>query len=293
MRSKARRAAIVRVPSLSAVAPEFTLARSGMDGHVSVNVPRVEIIDLARLREVISLPAALRIEHGSGRAKFHADVQLRTGAMRGDADVVARGIRAHVGATRVFGDLDARVRGRRPGGATAATDLSGSTIAIHRAGTGNPTPPANAWWGKIAFRKATLRTHGGVRFDAKAHLTAKDASPATVLVSENTGVPSWAANIFGMPALDANAEMRIRPRSLEVRSLVAHGGGTSLRAEYSKRKGTQDGAVLLDLGWIALGYDLDEDSTGLMLIGPERWFRRETGDHAPQSERCRQKGGGR
>ncbi len=48
----------------------------------------------------------------------------------------------------------------------------------------------------------------------------------------------------------------------------------SVRAEYTKRNGRQDGGALLELGWIDLGYDLAEGSTGLVLVGPDAWFGR-------------------
>jgi hypothetical protein len=182
-----------------------------------------------------------------------------------------------LGSTVLFGDLTCRVRATRSGAARGSTDFSGSTLAIEHAGTGNAVRVEDAWWGNVAVRKATLRTSDGVRFDAKAHLTAKDASPATVLVAQNSGVPTWAANIFRMPGLQADAEVRVAPSSFEVRSLEARGGGSaSFRAEYAKRAGRQDGAVLMDLGWINLGYDLSDGSTGLVVFGPESWFERKT-----------------
>jgi len=113
-----------------------------------------------------------------------------------------------------------------------------------------------------------------VRFDAKVHVAAKDAAPATSLVSENTAVPAWAANIFRMPELVADAGVEVVPSSLEVRSLVARGGSTSVRAEYARRDGRQDGAVLLDLGWMDLAYDLADGATGLVLVGPQGWYGR-------------------
>jgi hypothetical protein len=79
-----------------------------------------------------------------------------------------------------------------------------------------------------------------------------------------------------MPVLDADAEVRFAPLAVEVRSLAARGGGTSLRAEYAKRDGRQDGGVLMDLGWIDLGYDLADGATGLVLLGPKAWFGRKT-----------------
>ena len=275
-RSKPSGPAVVVVPSLSVVAPRFTLAPSGVDGHVSIDLPRADLIDLRSLRELLPLPAGLHIERGRGRARLRAHIELGDGSARGDGELVARGVRGRIGSTRVFGDLTLALRARRTGAAQGSTDWSGSSLAITHAGTGNAIPLEGAWWAKVALPKASLVASRGVRFDAKVHLTAKDASPATAIFSQNAGVPSWAANIFTMPGLESDAEVRIAPSSFEVRSLVARGGNTSLRAEYSKRDGRQDGAVLMDLGWINLGYDLADGGAGLVLFGPESWYARKT-----------------
>jgi hypothetical protein len=266
------------VPSLIAVAPHLMLAPAGLDGHVSIDLPAADLVDLGRLRDVVRLPAGTAIEGGRGRARLHADVELGSGSAKGDAEVVTYGTRARFGSTELFGDLDLALRARRSGGAGGTTDLSGSALAVTHAGTGSGAPPEDAWWANVALREATLRTTGGVHFDAKAHVAAKDASPATVLVAENTGVPTWAVDIFRMPALDADAQVVVVPSSIEVRSLVASGAGsTSVRAEYARRDGHHDGAVLLDLGWIDLGYDLAEKgSTDLVLLGPQAWYARRT-----------------
>jgi hypothetical protein len=273
VRSARSGAIMLDVPSLTAVAPRLALAPSGADGHVTIDVPRAELAHLGGLGELGLLPAGLVIEDGRGRAKLHADVELGTKSLRAEGEVALRGIRARAGSTELFGDLDCAVRAQPTEGVGDSTDLSGSTLAMTHAGTGNATPLEDAWWANGALSEATLRTHGGVRLAAKVHITAKDASPATALVSQNTAVPTWAANIFRMPVLEADAEVRLAPSSFEVGSLVAHGGGsTSVRAEYADRDGRKDGAVLLNLGWIDLGYDLAYGSTGLVLFGPDAWF---------------------
>ena len=272
-RSARTGAAILAVPLLTLVAPRLVLGPSGVDGHASLDVPRADIVHLAALGELVSLPQGLTLEQGSGRVKVHTEVDLGSGSMRGDGEAVAWGVHARAGSTEVFGDVDCVVRARSAGG---STDLSGSTLSITRAGTGKGAAPEDAWWGKIALREATLRTTGGLRFDAKAQLAAKDATPATVLVSQNTGAPAWATNVFRMPVLDAGAEVRVTPAAFEVRGLVAHGGNTSVRAEYASREGRQDGAVLMELTWIDLAYDLSEGASGLVLIEPQAWYARKT-----------------
>ena len=113
-------------------------------------------------------------------------------------------------------------------------------------------------------------------FDAQVHGTATDASPAAALVADNAGVPAWAANMFRMPNLHVDGEVRATGSSLELRSLAAQGGGASVRMEYAKRGALQNGAMLMDLGWVELGYDLTAGSTGLVVLGSEGWFNRKS-----------------
>jgi hypothetical protein len=256
---------------LSAVASHLTLAPSGLHGQLAIDLPRADLPDLAKLRGL--LPAnGFRVDHGRGRVRFHADVDLSTGSASADGKVVARGIRARVGTSEFTGDLAGIVRARRSERTNGLTDLSGSSVSLSRVRT--KSAPEDEWWGAVTLADATLATTGGARFKARAHLTAKDATPATDFVAENTGVPTWAADSFTMPSLAADAKLRLAPGSFEVSSLVARGGGTAVRAEYARRDGRQDGAVLMDLGWISVVYDLTEGATGLVLIGPESWYER-------------------
>jgi hypothetical protein len=263
---------MLAVPALTAVAPSLVLTSSSVEGYLSIDLPRGDLVHLDRLHEWVSLPRGVDVESGGGRAKLHGDVELGTGVVRGDGEIALRGVRARVGSTALFGDLDCTLKARRAGGAGGATTLSGTTFAITHAGTGSAPRLEDTWWANGGLRGATLRTEGGLHLDARVHVVAKDASPATALVSQNTAVPAWAADIFRMPILDADAEVRVAPSSFEVRSLLAHGANASVRAEYTKHDGRQDGAALLDLGWIDLGYDLADGSTGLVLAGPDAWF---------------------
>jgi hypothetical protein len=266
----------VVIPSVTVQAPSLAIAPSGVQGRVSLDFTRA-LVRLSRVREVILLPAGLDVDGGEAQAGLHAELDLGSGLMNGDSDIVARGIRVRLGSTAVLGDVVAHVKARGSDRAGAATDFSGTSVAITHAETGNaPAQASGAWWGTVSLQDATLRTKGGVTFGTKIHLVAKDASPATVLVSQNAGVPEWAVNVFRMPVLDATAELLIAGDSLEVRSLVARGGDKSIRMEYARREERTEGAVLADLGWSQVGYDLTDGASGIVLLGPEEWFERKT-----------------
>jgi hypothetical protein len=266
--------AVVVLPSLSANTGRFVLSPSGEEGHVSLDLPQVDVIDLSGLGALLPLPAGLRIDGGNGRGRFRADVELPSWSTQGDAELALRGVRARVGVTKLFGELTCSLKAQHLKDADGTTGFSGIQLAVTRAGTGTALSSDGAWWGKLELHDATLRRSGGLRFDAKAHLTAKDATPGTLLVSQNTAVPSWAADVVQMPVLRADARLTVLSRTFDLRSIVAHGEDSSLRAEYAEQNGQKDGGVLIDLGWLRFGYDLADGAPGLVLTGSEGWFER-------------------
>jgi hypothetical protein len=259
------------VPLITVAVPRLTIAPSGLKGRASLDFARA-VVRLSRMHELVVLPAGLEVDGGEAKAGLHAELDLGSGLMSGHSDIFARGVRVKLGSTAIFGDAAIHVKARTDH-AGASTDFSGSSLAITHAETGDaPAQAAGAWWGTVRLEDAVLRTGGGVTFGTKIHLTAKDATPATVLVSQNAGVPAWAADVFRMAVLDATADLRFRGSSIEVQSLVAHGGDKSIRMEYAIRDARTEGALLADLGWIQFGYDLTDGATGLVLLSPEKWF---------------------
>jgi hypothetical protein len=271
-----RSADLLTVPSLTIVTSRLGIGPTGNDGSLSLDVPSATIEDLHTLSAMGALPNDVCVEQGRVDASVHLDTDLRSGSATGDGRVVGRGLRARFGTTTVSADLTVEVRARRDAqGESGAEpiDLSGSKVAITQGGIG---PEHGNWWGNFEMRDAVLRTRDGVAFQGRMHGAATDASPATALVAGNTGVPTWAANMFRMPQLQVDGEIRATSSSLELRSLVAQGRGASIRMEFAKRGARREGAVLMDIGWVEMGYDLTAGSTGLVVLGSEGWFERKS-----------------
>jgi hypothetical protein len=271
-----RSADILTVPSLTIVTSRLAMAPAGNDGSISLDVPSAAIEDLRTLAAMGALPNDVCVERGRVDASIHVDTDLRSGSTTGDGHVVARELRARFGTTTVSANLTVEVRARRApnaGSGAEPIDLSGSKVAITQGGVGQEQ---GTWRGNFEMRDAILRTRDGPAFQGRVHGTATDASPATALVADNAGVPTWAANLFRMPDLHVDGEVRATGSSLELRSLVAQGGGHSIRMEYAKRGARREGAVLMDIGWVEMGYDLTAGSSGLVVLGSEGWFNRKS-----------------
>jgi hypothetical protein len=263
---------VIDVPSVAIHAQRLELAPSGVKGNASLDLERA-VVRLSAVREIVTLPNAFDFEGGEAQASLHAELDLDSGQIQGESRIVAQAVRAKIGASAVSGDVDVQVKARGNEREGESTDFSGTSVAITHAGAGDARAQSeDAWWGTVDLAKATLSTRGGPRLEAQVHVKAKDASPATVLVSQNAGVPEWAANIFRMPILDATADLRFTKSSFDIRSLVARGGAQSIRMEYARHDQRTEGALLADLGLVEVGYDLTDGATGIVLLGSETWF---------------------
>ena len=185
-------------------------------------------------------------------------------------------IRARAGSTEVFGDVDCVVRARRAGG---ATDLSGSTLfdhpRRHRKGA--------AARGRLVGERSRCRRRRCGRPGACASTRRRTSRRRTRPPRRSSSRRTRASRPGPPTSFGCRSSTRTRRCGWPLRrSRCARSSRTegAPRFERSTRSATgrQDGAVLMDLGWIDLGYDLTDGATGLVLVGPEAWYGAQDGD---------------
>ncbi len=125
------------------------------------------------------------------------------------------------------------------------------------------------------MKQATLRTSGGLRFDARLHLAAKGRDSG-----DRSGRAEQRRSGLGCQYLpDAGARRgrgSAHPPLFDRNALARRAWRRRVTARRVRRAGggQQDGAILLELGWTDLGYDLADGATGFVLLGPQTWFER-------------------
>jgi len=238
-----------------------------IDGGVSGEIATSNLIGLAKI-EGVHVGA-------DRRDPFKARLNMEEGFLRhGTHFETGTHLRTRIGPTQLTGNVKADVFAethKRDG----AVDLSGTTLALDGVDT-EEEPKTHDWWAKVTLHSATLSNAREPRFRGFIDATARDASPAVAIVAGNTGVPVWLAKVFGMKDLHAHAELRTAPGAFDLLSGEAKGeGSASIRADYVKRFGMTNGAVIAELGPLAAGVKLGDES-GLVLLGASSWFDRES-----------------
>jgi hypothetical protein len=194
------------------------------------------------------------------------DVDLVKLVGDGEVAVAARNLRLRLGAERMQGELTVAVHAKANG---AVTDLSGTRIAFRSDGA----PGTLDWWGRVQLRQATFCVRPGLRFRSAVSATAKDGSPLTALVADNTALPQWLIDAVSTKGLEATGELAVTPSVFALRSVEAHAQGADVGFEFGKiRQQKKEWALLLDLGVALAGVDVSDGQTQVLLFGARPWF---------------------
>ncbi len=216
-----------RVPSLTLAASRLAITPAGNDGSISLAMPSAAIADVRTLTAMGALPSDVCVARGRIDASMHVESDLGSGSANGDGQVVVRELRARFGATGVAAGVTVDVRARPAASEGSTTldsvELSGTSVAVADGSIGQT---GGTWSGILSMGDAILRFRDRADFHANVNGTATHASPATAILVDNAGC----AGLGGEHLSDAPAANRRRDPcdllSLELRSVVARGGGS-------------------------------------------------------------------
>ena len=256
-------------PSIAIRASHVVARKDDLEGAVTLDAPRIDLPSLAAFASIAPFPASTRVVGGTATANAGGSLDLKTMAAQGDVELLARNVDLRIDDTAFFGNLQVGAHAvRRADGA----DLSGSTIVFARGDDPRAPRGTNPWSATLTLSEAHLTNAGGPAFFAKIRGVATDASPATLFVSSETGVPAWITNAFRMRGLRVSGEVIVAPQFFAIRSLDARGEDAFVDLEYSRRGPMKDGALYLGTGILTGGIDLAGGSARLVPIGAKSWF---------------------
>jgi hypothetical protein len=214
------------------------------------------------------LPSGSSMHGGPVRGHGHFAGSLTDETASGTAELDAQALQMRAGALEMTGNANLALRGKVATGGSSF-DLTGTTLSLEHVESGG----VSDWWAKGSLQEASVQParegpHG--RFDVR--IDARDAKPAEAFVEKVSGVPKWVLDIFSIPNLHAQGELRFAPERLDLRGLDIHGGSTLVRIELAKHASSTRGLVLAEHGALVAGFGLGEETPKLVLFGAKPWF---------------------
>jgi hypothetical protein len=262
----ARGRVLIDAPSLIASAPTLVVDASGRHGVASLDLPRATLPDLAAFSGIVSFPKDVELQGGRGAVRAQLDVDVASLAVNGNVALAADDVTLRLASDVLRGRIVSRIVARRRGGATSLDGTTFSFDGVPQAGE------KNGWWTRVGLGDAELSLAHAPRFRSKIHLSAQNGSPIAAMVADSTPVPKWVIDAVPMNDLRADADVRVAPESLQVRSLTAHGGTDTVQAEYASLRGATAWALSVEAGPVRAGFHVADGKSQLVLFGVQPWF---------------------
>ena len=212
-----------------------------------------------------------RLSGGAGTARLALDVDKGLGT--GTLALASRDVTARYRKADLRGNAAIRVRFAPWDFERSRFDLSGSRVELTNVSSGGPGPDSREWWGRFDLPAADLRPGQAGAFVTKVSLHCRDARPLFTLF--NTNLPGWARSVLKLEGIEGAARVRIGKSLLDVEGLEAAGGSFNIRGRYRSAGQERQGAFLVETGALAVGLDIEGNSSRLKLLGARSWYEGE------------------
>jgi len=209
-----------------------------------------------------------RLSGGAGR--LSTEITVESGKGGGTLTTTSRRVSALYSKASITADAGARVRIREWDLQHDRIDLSGTRISLDHVVAGEPGPDSRDWWGRFDLRSADVRGGRPAAFQTDVAVHCRDARPLFTLFQ--VGLPGWARGVLKLEGLDAHANVGLGKKYTSVEGLDAAGGSFRILGDYKATKDSRNGAFLLDAGALALGLDIEGQTSKLKLLGAKTWF---------------------
>ncbi len=265
-----------------------------LDLDVVLDLPEGDAKDLSFLNEYIPPGAGVRIDKGSGVIQGNLEISAKAQHAQGALSIKAKDIVVQNKGARLSGRLDLEGVLKDLDLKTNETDLSGSRFALDdvTVAMDNAQKDTNFWLRldvehcKLIPKNAPKKSE--LRWQTKINLAMKNLQPIMHIISANLTVP-WVAQAFSnWSDIKAHTELTVREKSITLRDLYAESGALHVKGnlEIKEIPGKAKpplqqpfGSVLVELGQLKIGIDLEGQKTSAVLFGADKWFEAQKTAH--------------
>ena len=233
-------------------------------GHAEGQLGDARFLDV-----LLEPPPYVSLHGGEGRAS--ADLELDHGRGSGRLQAEARAVEAKVGKRDMRGAIDGEIRMRLIDLGPLLADLTGTHIDVHDVVV-RKAENAEPWWGKIRVTEGVLSTRQVTTVHTRLGIEARDARPLYSIV--NAKLPDWVERALAMKNMDATMRFAFQKKRMDVDDLDASGGKVRIQGRFHRRGEKADGVFLVEDGPLAVGFDIDDQKSGLKLLFARHWYKK-------------------
>jgi hypothetical protein len=245
--------------------------------QVRADLPGVTAGDLTLLNEL--LPGTIPADILGGSATVSGHLNLSTAKMNADGVIEVQGkdVAVQNKGASLRGGLRLHALLRSLDLKSLSTDLGSSWLALQDMDVTYGGKTTQHWEARLDIDQALLHPQGKHKVDTIVKVYMKNLQPAVGVIAANVKVPAIAQALTNRENLHADIRVQLSNTTLTVPRIdVKSDGlivkGQALVSDLQKKPPRISAFILIKLGILPIGLEIEDKSVKPILITPERWY---------------------
>ena len=239
--------------------------------YAHLRVPPAILKDLASLNSFLPRASAVHLVKGS--AEFEADLYANSakghsdrGTIRVEADKATLSVKGK----ELTGSLALDTRIAQSKIDHGLLQVSGTRLELKRVAFDT----TKDWWLRVNLDRANWDMKSGINIKADVRIRARDLRPVVdlYLLAKNDPVPGFIRGLLDFNDFSARTRIAVDDNYLLVTGFRAESDTSRLVGRFEEKEGVREGRLLLEVGPLAAGLDIQGGAVSLKLNDAYAWF---------------------
>ncbi|MBN1606511.1 MAG: hypothetical protein JW940_07745 [Polyangiaceae bacterium] len=270
LRHASEKSAILRGSELrmSASVDEIDLAKAAPDIELYGDLLAARVPDLRVVNTLLlSSPSRLHVDGGSASMDAHLEANSRTNRAKGHLAVRGQGVTAHEGRLHFGGRVSLQAHVASLLLDSGSVDVSSALIDARDVTLRDSNAVVSHWWGRMETLDAKLRPGQRVLVDVTWTAKLQNAAPVLAFSKRTPSLPGWIDRVVAGGEVEASGRLQAGKAFVTLSNLKARTGLLSVEGDFRQRGKAKAGVFRVSAGPLAVGIELENDETNVILIG--------------------------
>ena len=249
------------------------LADSGQGVRAVATLPESFLPDVTYYNSYLPSRLGIQVQQGSGRLLSQFEFSKEEETVAGEIKLALTDVVAKYESVTVAGHVDVHTILKSGDLKTNHYDAAGtrfelSDVTVSR----NDEEIASEWWSKITLGKTRLDFKPAPELKGGIRLRMSDGTPILAIFEEQEDLPDWIKDELNLENLEAEAELLLSDRVLNVTDFELNSGNWALLGDLILKPGGREGILYIKHGELGLAIVRQGEEKKVKLLYGQDWF---------------------
>lgn len=259
--------------TVKGTARQLDLTKPFTDLKVAIDLPESKLPNFAFYNAYVPPDSCIYIYQGHGALRSHFDFDAATNSASGNIALTADRVIMQFDKVTLATDLKVRAHLKNGDMQARRFDMSGTTIELSNTYVGSGKIETDtSWWGRFELPKAKGTFTIPAQLEARVRMSLRDSRPVVVFLAEKKGVVGWFKNLLTVPNIEAQADVKLQGKMVEVDDLAMTGDRFEILGDLDIVPRRLGGIFYARLRNLSVAIELRDGQKKWKLTNSKAWY---------------------